>query len=405
MVQESQTLTQTDKNLWSAIVSEAMANLTYNAYAHKALEEGMPEVAQVFQEVAGAETIHGLNHLRVAGGVDSTLENLRAVTAGEAKEFSTMYPRMIAEARDEGRDDVAETFALALGREAHHLQMFSNALAALEAKLDAGGASRSAPAGAAGDPQPERQVVFEPGLDTFVNAARELDRERWRVASLGRLREVVFGAQDGILSTVALVTSVAVALESQTAVLVAGLAAAAAGTISMATGAFLGSRAELDVQRAEIAKEARELQENPGEEYAELVVAFQREGKTYEEARVLADEVSQDEDLWLRTMAEKELGISFEETTSPVKDAGVMGLSFIAAALLPIIPHLFLTGFLAISVSVAAALMGLFALGAFKGRLVSKSPVLQGLEILGIGAVSAAIGYVLGDFIPRLIGG
>ena len=405
MVQEAQTLTQTDKNLWSAIVSEAMANLTYNAYAHKALEEGMPEVAQVFQEVAGAETIHGLNHLRVAGGVGSTLENLRTVTTGEAKEFSTMYPRMIAEARDEGRDDVAETFALALGREAHHLQMFSSALAALEAKLDADGSSRSDPAGAAGDQQPERQVVFEPGLDTFVNAARELDRERWRVASLGRLREVVFGAQDGILSTVALVTSVAVALESQTAVLVAGFAAAAAGTISMATGAFLGSRAELDVQRAEIAKEARELEENPGEEYAELVVAYQREGKTYEEARALADEISQDRDLWLRAMAEKELGISFEETTNPVKDALVMGLSFIVAALLPIIPHLFLTGFLAISVSVAAALIGLFALGAIKGRLVSKSPVLQGLEILGIGAVSAAIGYVLGDFIPKLIGG
>ena len=405
MVQEAQTLTRTDKNLWSAIVSEAMANLTYNAYAHKALEEGLPEVAQVFQEVAGAETIHGLNHLRVAGGVESTLENLRTVTIGEAKEFSTMYPRMIAEARDEGRDDVAETFALALGREAHHLQMFGSALAALEAKLDAEGASRSAPAGAAEDPQPEKQVVFEPGLDTFVSAARELDRERWRVASLGRLREVVFGAQDGILSTVALVTSVAVALESQTAVLVAGLAAAAAGTISMATGAFLGSRAELDVQRAEIAKESRELEENPGEEYAELVVAYQREGKSYEEARALADEISQDRDLWLRTMAEKELGISFEETTSPVKDAVVMGLSFVAAALLPIIPHLFLTGYLAISVSVAAALVGLFVLGAVKGRLVSKSPMLQGLEILGIGAVSAAIGYALGDFIPKLIGG
>ena len=404
MVQEAQTLTQTDKNLWSAIVSEAMANLTYNAYAHKALEEGMPEVAQVFQEVAGAETIHGLNHLRVAGGVGSTLENLRTVTTGEAKEFSTMYPRMIAEARDEGRDDVAETFALALGREAHHLEMFSNALATLEERLTpSGGPPLPSPDTVAEERREEPPTHFEPRLETFLNAAWELDRERWRVASLGRLREVVFGAQDGILSTVALVTSVAVALESQTAVLVAGSAAAAAGTISMATGAFLGSRAELDVQRAEIAKEARELEENPGEEYAELVVAYQREGKTYEEARALADEVSQDRDLWLRAMAEKELGISFEETTNPVKDALVMGLSFIVAALLPIIPHVFLTGFLAISVSVAAALIGLFALGAIKGRLVSKSPVLQGLEILGIGAVSAAIGYVLGDFIPKLI--
>ena len=406
MVQEAQTLTRTDKNLWSAIVSEAMANLTYNAYAHKALEEGLPEVAQVFQEVAGAETIHGLNHLRVAGGVESTLDNLRTVTTGEAKEFSTMYPRMIAEARDEGRGDVAETFALALSREAHHLEMFTNALAALEAKRDPAAAqSQPGPAATSTGPQREAPPVFDPGLDTLVNAARELDRERWRIASLGRLREVVFGAQDGILSTVALVTSVAVALESQTAVLVAGMAAAAAGTISMATGAFLGSRAELDVQRAEIAKEARELEENPGEEFAELVVAFQREGKTYEEARAMADDIAQDKDLWLRTMAEKELGISLEETTNPVKDAAVMGLSFIVAALLPIIPHVFLTGGLAISVSVAAALIGLFALGAVKGRLVTKSPVLQGLEILGIGAVSAAIGYFLGDFIPRLVGG
>ncbi len=406
MVQEAQTLTRTDKNLWSAIVSEAMANLTYNAYAHKALEEGLPEVAQVFQEVAGAETIHGLNHLRVAGGVESTLDNLRTVTTGEAKEFSTMYPRMIAEARDEGRGEVAETFALALSREAHHLEMFTNALAALEAKRDPAAAqSQPGPAATSTGPQREAPPVFDPGLDTLVNAARELDRERWRVASLGRLREVVFGAQDGILSTVALVTSVAVALESQTAVLVAGMAAAAAGTISMATGAFLGSRAELDVQRAEIAKEARELEENPGEEFAELVVAFQREGKTYEEARAMADDIAQDKDLWLRTMAEKELGISLEETTNPVKDAAVMGLSFIVAALLPIIPHVFLTGGLAISVSVAAALIGLFALGSVKGRLVTKSPVLQGLEILGIGAVSAAIGYFLGDFIPRLVGG
>ena len=55
-------LSKTDKNLWNAIVGEAMAHLKYNAFAHKALEEGLPEVAQVFQEVAGAETIPGMNH-------------------------------------------------------------------------------------------------------------------------------------------------------------------------------------------------------------------------------------------------------------------------------------------------------------------------------------------------------
>ena len=413
MATEPIELSKTDKNLWNAIMSEAMAYLKYNAYAHRALEEGHPEVAQVFQEVAGAENIHGMNHLRVAGEIGSTIDNLKAVTEGETKEFSTMYPRMIYDARAEGRSDVANSFALAMERESHHLTAFTKALADLEAKqaaaavlpdnadahpqasMDVPVPSVRSPVMAAPDPRAE--------LDTFVRAAIEVDREKWRVASLGRLREVVFGAQDGLLSTVALVVSLAVALDNHTAVIVAGLAAAAAGMISMATGAFLGSRAEQDVRRAEIAREAREIEEKPGEELAELVVIFQREGRTYEEAQAMADEVAQDKELWLNTLLEKELGISPEDTASPVKDAVTMGLSFAAAAIVPIIPFVLFEGRVAISVSVVAALLGLFILGCWKGRLVQKTPILQGLEILGIGAVSAGIGFALGEMIPRLI--
>jgi VIT1/CCC1 family predicted Fe2+/Mn2+ transporter len=214
---------------------------------------------------------------------------------------------------------------------------------------------------------------------------------------------VVFGAQDGILSTLALVTSVAVAVDQTSLVLVAGLAGALAGMISMATGAYLGSRAEQDVKRSEIAQEAAELAANPAEELAELTVIFQREGRSYPEARRLADAIAEDKDLWLRTLVEKELGISPDETANPIKDALAMGTSFILAALVPIIPHLVLSGWPAIGLSITAALIGLFILGVGKGRLVQRSPLLQGLEILGIGVVSAAIGYGLGNGIPRLI--
>jgi len=404
-------LSKTDRNLWNAIVGEAMAYLKYNAYAHKALEEGLPEVAQVFQEVAGAETIHGMNHLRVAGEIASTLTNLHNVTAGESKEFSTMYPRMISDARADGRRDAADSFSLAMDRERHHLEVFTRTLELLEAKqagLPQPEPPSAAPAlgdaGVEGDVAASNRPVPTIPLDTYVAAAMEVDRERWRVASLVRLREVVFGAQDGILSTVALVTSVAVAVGDTSTVLVAGFAAALAGMISMATGAYLGSRAEQDVRQAEIAREAKELEENPAEELAELVVIFQREGRTYEEATQMADEISQDKDLWLRTLVEKEIGISLEETTNPVKDALVMGVSFVVAAFVPIGPYLFLDSKTAIPVSVAASLIGLFVLGVGKGRIVQKSPLLQGLEIVGIGVVSAGIGFALGDLIPRLLG-
>ena len=413
MATDSPALSKTDRNLWSAIVSEALAHLKYNAYAHRALEEGHPEVAQVFQEVAGAETIHGMNHLRVSGGLETTVVNLRTVTEGESKEYSTMYPKMIQDALDEGRQDAADSFALAMDRERHHLEVFTKALNLLEAKNSAIAAA-SQPATAVPGAIPSVPPVPAPGspleietdgmtMSDYVSAATEIDRERWRVAKLGRLREVVFGAQDGLLSTVALVTGVAVAVENQTTVLVAGLAAALPGMLSMATGAWLGSRAEQDVQRAEIAREAQELEENPAEELAELVVLYQREGKTYQEARHMADDIAQDKELWLRTLVEKELGISPDETTNPTKDALTMGVAFILAAIIPILPHFFLEGGSAIGVSIAAALTGLFILGVGKGRLVQRSPLLQGLEILLVGAMSAGVGFGLGDLIPRLI--
>ncbi len=413
-------LTNTEKNLWNAIVSEALANLKYNAYAQRAMQEGHPEVAQIFQEVAGAETVHGINHLRVSGDLATTAENLRAIIEGEAKEAAIIYPRMIREALAEGNQEAADSFTLAMERERRHLEAFTESLNNLEVKLAVqSGSSRPAavpeipvmPAGVSAaslSPAPdgfsEAAAAAERAFDREVynTASAEVDRERWRVARLGRLREVVFGAQDGLLSTVALVTSLAVAVESQTTVLIAGLAGALPGMISMATGALLGSRAEQDVQRAEIEREARELEENPAEELAELVVLFQREGRTYHEARQMADEISQDRDLWLRTLVEKELGISAEDTSSPVKDAMVMGAAFITGAAVPLVPHFFLTGGPAIGVSVGATLAGLFALGILKGRLVQRSPLLQGLEILGIGALSAGVGYALGELIPRL---
>ena len=410
MASEPPSMTKTERNLWSAIVAEAMANLKYNAYAHRALEEGHPEVAQVFQEVAGAETIHGMNHLRVSGGLDTTEVNLRTVTEGESKEYSTMYPKMIQDALDEGRQDAADSFALAMDRERHHLEVFTNALNLLEAKTASIVVTDVKPVVSAPISAPEPTPGSALNIETdgmtmadYVSAATEIDRERWRVARLGRLREVVFGAQDGLLSTVALVTGVAVAVENQTTVLVAGLAAALPGMLSMATGAFLGSRAEQDVQRAEIEREARELEENPAEELAELVVLYQREGKTYQEARHLADEISQDKDLWLRTLVEKELGISPDDTTNPLKDALTMGIAFILGAIVPIMPHFFLEGGPAITISIASALTGLFILGVGKGRLVQRSPFLQGMEILIIGAISSAVGFGLGELIPRII--
>lgn len=400
-------LTRTDRNLWNAIVTESVANVKYQAFAQQALIEGHPEVAQIFQEVAGAENIHGINHLRVAGDVKSTTENLRGVIAGEAEEAARVYPQMIQAALDEGRRDAADTFRMAMDREQHHLNMFELALQQLEQKLTEQSLSQPTPLQVQQEAAATRNSAAEP----FVNrqswaSTEEVDTERWRIAASARIREVVFGAQDGLVSTLALVTAVAAAVtgDNTSFVLVAGLAGAVAGMISMATGAFLGSRAEQDLQRAEIEKEARELEEHPAEELAELVSLYQREGLSLREARGLADKVSEDKELWLRTLLEKELGISPEITSNPVKDALTMGGAFIVAAMIPVLPYFFLDVSTAIPVSIGVTLVGLYALGVYKGRLVKKSPWLQGLEVFAIGTVGAGLSYVIGEGIPRIFG-
>ncbi len=401
-------MTKTERNLWSAIIAEAMAHLKYTAFAHKALAEGHPEVAQIFQEVAGAENIHGVNHLQVSGEVKTSTENLRNVLEGEAKEISTSYPRMVRDAVEEGRTDAAETFTMAMDRERHHIEVFAKALEGLEAKLS--GASPSSDAEPSSSFIPtlyaqRRATISEAEVSpTYADAREEVERERWRVTATGRIREVVFGAQDGLISTLALVTAVSVSdlAANSSIVLVAGLAGALAGMLSMATGAYLGSKAQQDVQKAEIAKEAQELEEHPGEELAELIVLYQKEGLSFTEAKGIAEHVAADKELWLRTLVEKELGLSYEVTSNPVKDAITMGSAYMVAALIPVFPYFFSSGWEALTSSIVATLVGLFILGVGKGRMVQKVPILQGLEIMLIGAAAAGTGFVLGEFIPRV---
>ena len=96
-------------------------------------QEGHPEIAQLFLEAAGAEAIHGISHMRVAGEVGTTWKNLDESANGEDYEIEEIYPRFVREAEEEGRSDAAASFSLALEREKHHRAMFKEALSTFRA--------------------------------------------------------------------------------------------------------------------------------------------------------------------------------------------------------------------------------------------------------------------------------
>lgn len=126
----------TTDNLKAAFAGESQANRKYLAFAQKAQAEGLPQIARLFRATAEAETVHAHNHLRVLGGVKTTLENLRAAIAGEAEEFTSMYPGFIAEAEKEGNKGALMSFKGAMAVEETHHGLYRQALAALEAGKD-----------------------------------------------------------------------------------------------------------------------------------------------------------------------------------------------------------------------------------------------------------------------------
>ena len=394
-------ISRTERNLWSAFIDEAKITQMYYAFAEKAEEEGFPEVAKVFIEVAEAEKLHALSHLKVTGDVRSTVENLKTITQGEIEEIELVYPRMIREAEEEGRADAISSFTYAWGEEREHLASLQGALDKLLKDhpdllkaLQQGGspaeASRDLPSPVTGE---ERQ-----------RARREVLNEKERISTLQRLREVMFGAQDGLVSTVAVASSVALATGDSGIVIIAGATSGLAGMVSMAAGSYLGSRAEEEVHISELEFEAREIEDHPAEELAELIEIYQREGMSFNEAVDLAERVSADKGLWLRTLAEKELGLSAEPIGSPVKDSMTMGVSFIAGAVFPMLLYFFIDARAAVLPSILLTLTTLFVVGTMKGKILNRSPLRSGLEVVGVGTLSAVIGYVIGTLLPGLVG-
>jgi len=391
---------KTTRNLWVAFLEEAKANRVYTAFGLRAMEENHPEIAQLFFEVAGAETAHAISHLKVVGQIKSTLENLRFVVESEQFETGRVYPKMIQEALDEGRMDAAETFRLAMNREHYHLGLFTEALKEFERKS---GTSSRPVAALSSKAMTEDPVAARPEIRNNPSVP-EVKEEKGRIATLERIREVVFGMQDGLVSTVAVAASVMAATAHRPIVFIAGLTTAMAGTIAMGTGSYLASKAEKDLHSAEIEKEARELVTNPDEEMAELIELYLQEGLTLEESERLADRVASDRKLWLKTLTEKELGLTPEDLASPTKDAFTMGISFMLGAIVPLIPYIFLGTMAVIAASIAVTVATLFVVGLAKARVTGKHPLRAGFEVMIIGTASGLLGYLIGTVLPQMFG-
>ncbi len=228
------------------------------------------------------------------------------------------------------------------------------------------------------------------------------DNHTHRDVNGGWLRPAVFGAMDGLVSNLALMTGVAGGAVSQQTIIITGLAGLAAGAFSMAAGEYTSVASQRELVLAELDVERRELRKHPKDELEELAALYESRGVEPELAREVARQLSKDPEQALEIHAREELGIDPSDLPSPTVAAVSSFGSFALGALLPVLPYLL--GASQLWPAVLLALVGLFGCGAVVARVTARSWWFSGLRQLALGGAAAGVTYVLGTLFGTAVG-
>jgi VIT1/CCC1 family predicted Fe2+/Mn2+ transporter len=228
-----------------------------------------------------------------------------------------------------------------------------------------------------------------------------LGMEGWEMGGGGGVRDVIFGANDGLVSILALLAGVYGAATGSRLILIAGVAGAVAGAISMGAGAYLSSKSEQEVTEKEHERKGIRRIRSPEEEKEEMARFYRAHGFKRQEAEAVASRVSARMEQEAKYTAGEDLGLTSDEGWPPWKAAFLTGLSFAIASVVPILPFAIMEVTPAAITAAVASIAALFAVGASKAIFTRKSWVTSGLEMMAIGTVAAAATYAIGLLIPE----
>ena len=236
---------------------------------------------------------------------------------------------------------------------------------------------------------------------TTNTARRDLSRslehqgaERHLSRRAAWLRAAVLGANDGLISTASLIVGVAAASGTRSEILVAGIAGLTAGALSMAAGEYVSVSSQLDTERADLARERRELETMPDAELEELARIYQQRGLSAELAHAVATELSTGPRLVVH--ARDELGLDVTELARPVQAAGVSAMSFLLGAIGPVLLVALMPAAARMVAVVAATFAGLVFLGSLGAGLGGAPRTRAAVRVFLGGSAAFAIALAVG---------
>jgi vacuolar iron transporter family protein len=222
---------------------------------------------------------------------------------------------------------------------------------------------------------------------------------------LSNVREIVFGVQDGVLTTAGVLCGLSGAVSDHTQVVLAALASTAAGALSMGAGAYLGTRAETEVMRGELDEVRAEAAAKPYVMQQGLLEQLAEEGLDRERAYRVVKLLSSAPEALLTTATVKMFGLGGTVLGGNAAiDGALMGVAFAVGAVVPLLPYILFTApHEGLAAALAATALTLFAVGYLEGWLAhSRRRWRSGLHFLLVAMGAAAIGYLIGLAISPL---
>ncbi|MFA6521029.1 MAG: VIT1/CCC1 transporter family protein [Candidatus Gracilibacteria bacterium] len=219
----------------------------------------------------------------------------------------------------------------------------------------------------------------------------------------GSLKEAVFGFNDGVVSTFAVIAGLTGGLVEQKTVLLGALATLIAGAFSMGLGTYLGSKSEKDLYEKERKREIYEMKYMPEIETQEVREIFEAKGFKGELLEKAVAKITSNREVWLQTMMQEELGFA-QSPPTPWLDGIVMSIAFTRGSVMPTLPYFFRSGGAAkwlnmptgFWISLGLSIIGLLFVGAFKTKFTGKNIAISALETLGVGTLAAAGSFAIG---------
>lgn len=228
-----------------------------------------------------------------------------------------------------------------------------------------------------------------------------LGMKAWEIRGGGGVRDVILGANDGLVSILALVAGVFGIIRDPHIALLAGFAGLFAGSISMAVSSYQSSKSELEVLGRESRRRTVEKGKTPEEQRKELIKFYVAESFKQGEAEAIVSRIAGEKEMTTLAVTLEKLGLAPEELGNPVKSGVLTGVSFALAALVPVLPFAFpMNSWEVLIASIVATIAALFGVGALMTIFSRKNWFRSGLEMMIIGASAAAILFMIGTLLP-----